>query len=245
MNLFTGFEETRKTNKNAFFALTLLIILACLVAFISLLYPAAFFVIVNFLWISLILFVGIFLVLGILVILGMRREVSRVLDVMLEGSLTIIDAIDFLKNVYYRFIQVLKEFIYFITPVFAGIIALAVYFLLLVLYKSVGAQNDVTILTAVLAAVLVAAVGILNRMQKKSDVPSWGDLVRERFRQYFADSFEVVIFLFFLTMDSTRLGFLPADLNVPLEAHLGTLDLMVSGFDVSVQARATDRKSVV
>jgi type IV secretory pathway VirB3-like protein len=58
----------------------------------------------------------------------------------------------------------------------------------------------------------------------------WKDFFKQRFRRGFIDGSEVLLFVFFLTMDSTKLLFLPARLNIPIKAALAGNDLMVKGF---------------
>ena len=106
-----------KINRRVFIYLGILIGVGGLLIYLSIFFPTLFNTIINFLWIMMLIAVAIFLVLGFLVIIGLKEEVSSFLDVLLEGSLTIIDAVEFLKKLYVRFIEVLKDFIYFISPV--------------------------------------------------------------------------------------------------------------------------------
>lgn len=234
----TNLFGQQKMNKNAFLFLGTLVTIAGLFFYISVFFPNLFSVIINFLWIMLIVTVVVFLVLGILVILGLKNEVSQFLDVLLEGSLTIIDTLELIKKLYNKFVSLLKEFVFFITPVIAAWLAIAIYILLILVYKMVGKEGDVTNLTIIITAVLVFAVGMLN---KPGAVPSetWVSQLKLRFKNYFADSFEVVIFIFFLTMDSTNLFFLPEALNVPLHASIGNYDLMFRGLNLLDQPKAT------
>jgi len=100
-----------KMNKKAFGFLAALVVIGGLLVYFSVFFPAVFTAIINFFWIMMLIIVAIFLVLGILVIAGLKAEVSSFLDVLLEGSLTLIDAFDFLKKLYERFLVVLKDFI--------------------------------------------------------------------------------------------------------------------------------------
>lgn len=226
-------------NKRAFGFLAALVIVGGLLIYFSVFFPAVFTAIINFFWIMMLIIVSIFLVLGILVIAGLKEEVGSFLDVLLEGSLTIIDAFDFLKKLYERFLIVLKDFIYFVTPILAGLVAFALYIAILVLYKGIGIENDVTILTAVLTVAMVVAVAVLNRPIAEIPIETWGQAVRKRFKRYFSDFFEIVIFIFFLTMDLTNLFFLPDYLNVPLNAKIGNYDLMLKAVNVSEQLTVT------
>ncbi|MFC1722059.1 hypothetical protein ACFL0C_00235 [Patescibacteria group bacterium] len=227
-------------NRKAFMYLAILIVIGGLIAYISIFFPSVFTAILNFFWILMLIMVAVFLVLGFLVIVGLKQEVSSFLDVLLEGSLTIIDAVDFLKQLYAKFLAVLRDFIYFITPILAFLVAFAVYLAIMLLYKGIGKDNDVTILTAVLTAAMTVAVGVLNvATSKEEEIITWIQQVRSRFKFYFADAIEVVVFIFFLTMDATNLFFLPKELNVPLEAHLGGFNLMTRGADVTFQLSVT------
>lgn len=228
-----------KMNRRAFIFLAVIVGIGGLLTYFSIFFPAVFTAIINFFWIMMLIIVAVFLVLGILVIVGLKEEVSSFLDVLLEGSLTIIDAIDFIKQLYDRFIELLRDFIYFITPLLAALVALAIYLGILVLYKGVGRENDITILTAVITVAMVVAVAVLNRPVEEQPITTWAQAVRKRFKDYFSDSFEVVIFIFFLTMDLTNLFFLPPELNVPLRAEVGDTDLMLRAVNVTNQLTTT------
>jgi len=228
-----------KMNKRAFIFLGVLVGIGGFLTYVSIFFPGVFTAIINFFWIMMLIVVAVFLVLGILVIVGLKEEVSSFLDVLLEGSLTIIDAVELIKQLYDRFIIMLKDFIYFIAPLLAAIVSLAIYVAILVLYKGIGRENDVTALTAVLTVAMVVAVAVLNRPVEDVPATTWILAVRKRFKEYFSDSFEVVIFIFFLTMDSVNLFFLPKELNVQLVAEVGNLDLMLRAVNVTNQLTTT------
>ena len=201
---------------------------------LGVLFPRLGAILFTVLWIALFSTVAIFFVLGFLVIFGLKSDVSKVLDIFLEGSLTVIDFIDFIKKIYSKFVQVLQEFILFFTPVITYLLTFFVYVALIILYKEVGKDYDVTLLTIVLSIVLVGAVGYLNTINK----PNLEDTtiltkVRNVFKTKISDSFEVVLFVFFLTMDATNVFFLPKDLRIPISASVGDYDLMKRGFTVS------------
>ncbi|MFC1622016.1 hypothetical protein ACFL13_01345 [Patescibacteria group bacterium] len=240
MSILGGIKNPEKVNKGAFNILAILFGIGVFLGFLALVFPTAFFVVINFLWIFLILIVTVFLVLGFLVVIGLREEVSKFLDVMLEGSLTIIDAVELIKKLYASFVLLLKDFILFIMPVIASGLSFLIYFGILLLYKNVGKENDVTIMTVILTAVMMVVVAVLNiPLDNKRPDDSWKGQCRAKFKRYFADSFEIIVFIFFLTMDSTNLFFLPKHLNVPIRAHLGSVDLMLRGADVTHQADVT------
>lgn len=228
-----------KMNRQAFILLSIVVGVGGILAYLSVFFPNAFTTIINFLWIMMIIIVAVFLVLGILVIVGLKEEVSSFLDVLLEGSLTIIDAIELIKKLYDRFIVLLKDFIYFVAPLVASLLSAAIYFSTIVLYKSVGREKDITILTAILTIIMVVVVALLNKPGEEKPITTWAQAVKFRFKEYFSDSFEIVIFVFFLTMDSTNLFFLPKDLNIPLIAEVGDFDLMLRAVNVSNQLTAT------
>jgi hypothetical protein len=220
-------------NKNRSFFRLLTFIIGLLAIFLALNFvaPVVVSVILNFIGILLLIVVIIFFALGTLVILGMKKEVSKALDIFLEGSLTILDFIQLVKDVWAQFIRTLKEFLIFAAPLFAFILALLLYLLILMLYKWVGQNNDVTIMTIVLTFILVFIVGILNRPETTiREIVTWGDRFKKSFQSSFVDGTEVVLFLFFLTMDSDKLFFLPKELNIPLHAEVFGYDLMTRSF---------------
>jgi hypothetical protein len=229
-----------KINKRVFLYLGILVGIGALLSYINIFFPSLFTAIVNFFWIMMLISVAVFLVLGFLVIVGLKNEVSNFLDVLLEGSLTILDAIEFLKKLYKQFITILKEFIYFITPVLAAWLAAMLYFAILVAYKIVGRDHDVTLMTALISAGMVVAVGFLNKPSgEQRAYITWFQQISKRFKDYFSDSFEIVIFIFFLTMDSVNLFFLPKYLNIPLTAKISNYDLMLRGANVTSQLTVT------
>ncbi|KKS18988.1 MAG: hypothetical protein UU77_C0061G0004 [candidate division WWE3 bacterium GW2011_GWC1_41_7] len=183
-------------------------------------------------WFSVLSIVVVFLGLGVLIVMGLKDEVSKLLDVFLEGSFTVFDFINFLKEVYQLFLVKLRELLIFIAPVFAYIIGISTYFLLLYLYKLVGKHYDVTFLTIFLTITLVTLVGILNTQGQNPEKISWVSDFRKKMKSSFSDAIEVVIFVFFLTMDSTILFYVPEDLNVPLQAEIFGFDLMKKGFSL-------------
>lgn len=207
---------------------------------IGVLFPRFGAIVFTVMWIFLFSVVAIFFVLGFLVIFGLKGDVSRILDVFLEGSLTLIDFIDFLKKIYHKFIQILQEFVLFFTPATAYLISFFVYVLLIILYKEVGKEYDVTLLTVFLSITLVGLVGYLNTINKP-DLSKTGTLVKAKnvFKTKISDAFEIVLFIFFLTMDATNVFFLPKDLRIPIFAGIGDYDLMKRGFTVTDHFKIT------
>lgn len=193
-----------------------------------------FLAIVNAFWITIFCIVLLFLVLGVLVMVGLKDQVKEVLDIFVEGSLTVVDVMNLLKMAVQYIAEVIRQVIYFLVPVFSYLIGAVIYFLLIYAYKWVGKSYDVTAFTIFLSAVLIVATGFLNKRSKdegKVDL-SWSRKLQLRFKDYFGDAVEVVLFVFFLTMDSTHLFFLPKDLNVEIHASFDSYNFMVRGWTV-------------
>lgn len=226
-----NFQVTNKSEKRTFTAIFILIVIGLLIVVGKIAYPNATRVIFNIVWFFFLSVVLIFLGLGSLVMLGLRKEVHKILDLLLEGTLTLLDFIEFIKKLWVFFIIKLQEFIYFIAPYIAYLLTLLIYLLLLVVYKSIGSKYDVTLLTGVLTVVLMIILGLFNSPEKNPiEQPSWSMKLGKRFKHAFSDGFEVIVFIFFLTLDSTDLFFLPAELNVPMHAQVMGYDLMIRGF---------------
>jgi len=219
------------SDQRAFKYLTWVLAFFGLFLLAAILVPEAVSVVLNIVWVALLTIVIIFFFLGTLVIIGMRKEATRILDILVEGSLTLVDFVNFIKKLWKRFLKILKEFILYATPVLAYLFNLIIYILLIILYKYVGGSYDVTLLTILLTTLLVTAVSFLNKPGIQIiDKDSWKSMFKNKFKNSFADGAELSLFLFFLTMDSTSLFFLPSNLNVPLKAVIGDYDLMLRGF---------------
>lgn len=194
----------------------------------------AFLVIVNILWLTIFLITLIFIVLGVLTFLGRKEEASKIIDMVLEGSITLIDIVDFIKDIINTFVEIVTDFLMLLIPQLAYLFAVTIYLLVLVGYKFIGARMDVTVPTILLAFGITIISGLLT-LPKAGARPKPDTKLRraiKKFRSRFVDSFEVVIFILFLTIDSTHLFFLPPQFNIPLEAEIGNYDLMVRGFDI-------------
>ena len=209
----------------------------------GLLFPTAVGAILNFIWVSLLAVVITFFTLGILVVVGLRKEAGHVLDILFEGTLTFLDLADFIRIIYRRFVEILREFLVFAAPVFAYLVTFILYMALLTLYKWVGKSFDVAIFTIVLTFILVYLFGFFNRPIAKPEVEednlSWRAIFKQRYKAGFIDGFEVVLFIFFLTMDSTHIFFLPKSLNIELRAHISDYDLMVRSFMLTDHLKIT------
>jgi hypothetical protein len=187
----------------------------------------------TIIWYTLLALVIVFLIMGVLVVFGLKKEVKRMLDIGLEGSFTILDFFQFLRELIVLIKNRIGEALILISPVIAYILALAVYLIFLFIYKYVGSKFDVTLLTILLTMVLVGTVGLFNSPGSGIVKPGWSSRFGAKIKQSFGDALEVVIFVFFLTMDSTKLFFIPESLNVQLSAEVGSYDLMVRGFHLN------------
>lgn len=218
-------------NKTAFRILSWIVGVSGVFIVLGILFPKAVVIFLTSIWVILLVVVIVFFSLGILVVFGLRKEAGKILDFLIEGSLSFVDFLAFLKLIWLKFLETIREFILYATPVFACITTLVIYILLLILYKNFGKHNDVTIFTIILTAIMVFLIGYLNRSPNKAvDLSLWWNKVKKSFHATFIDGLEVMLFVFFLTMDSTKLFFLPADLNVPLEAAFKNYDFMVRSF---------------
>lgn len=218
--------------------LVLLLVIGGVLAVVS---PATFSAIIDAFWLFMFSLVLIFLILGVLIMIGLKDQVRQIVDIFVEGTLSIVDIMKFLKMALNFIVDILRQVAEFLIPVFAYLLGVAIYFGLIYLYKWVGKSNDVTIFTAVLSAVLIVATGFLNRKAKDEDSESmtWGRKIQLRFKDIFGDALEIVLFVFFLTMDSTKLFFLPSNLNVEIHATLGSYDFMTRGWTLDAQIYST------
>lgn len=193
--------------------------------------PQYFLTIVNVLWLLLLIFIIVFIFLGVLVVVGLKEDVTKILDIFIEGSLQFIDVANFFKKLASEFKRKLQELLIFLTPLFAIAITTAIYFGLIYLYKYIGKNYDVTLLTVILTAVIISIFGFINspRAPKQEIKSSWFDTFKSKLGANFRDASEIMIFVFFITMDSERLFFLPEELNVLLRAQVGDYDLMHRG----------------
>ena len=202
-----------KNTSKRFFKIILAVLISIVLLIISnILFPTFTSVFFNIIWTILLAIVTIFIFLGIMVIIGLRKEANNLLDILLEGSLTLVDFIDLVKEIYKRFLILLKEFIIYSAPFYGYLINLIFYIALLVLYKYVGKYYDVTALTFILTILLVTVVALLNKKQKSTsesgEIP-WVLVFKQRLREGISDGLEVMIFVFFITMDIEKLFFLP------------------------------------
>jgi hypothetical protein len=137
--------DTNNADKKTFNLLAIVVVLVGLSVVFSLLYPGAFSLVVSILWVVLLGIVIVFFALGLLVVIGLKKEASRLLEVLFEGSLTIIDLIEFIRLSIRKFVSLLRDFLLFIAPFLAFISALFIYVLFILVYKLVGRTYDVTL----------------------------------------------------------------------------------------------------
>lgn len=234
--------DEKNTTKRTFKILLSVLMVLVIGIIANILFPSFMSVVFNMIWVILLTIVIVFISLGVLVIMGLRKEAGKIIDVLFEGSLTLVDFVKFIKEVWKRFIVLLKEFLIFAAPFFAYIVNLIIYIALMYLYKGVGKDYDVTGLTFGLTIVLVTVVALINKPKKSNDEGGsspWFLVFKERFRIGFSDGMEILLFLFFLTMDRENLFFLPESFRVPLRAQINDYDLMIKGFVYSDHLKTT------
>ncbi len=208
-----------------------IIFFALLLTIGNMVYPSATRIVLNVLWFTAVSVAIIFIAMGIMAILGMKKEVGKLMEIFMEGSFSVMDLIDFIKQIVKLFIEKVKEALLNLAPLISYILAVSLYIGTLYLYKLVGKSYDVTALTIFLSASGVAFLTMMN-LPGRNDLTKtgWRYEFGKRVSKAFIDSFEVVLFVFFLTMDSTRLFYVPPDLNVPLHANVLGYNLMERGF---------------
>ncbi len=221
------------------------LILITFIAFVLILtignmvYPSATKIVLNVMWFTALSVAIIFIAMGIMAILGMKKEVGKLMEIFMEGSFSVMDLIDFIKQVVKLFIEKVKEALLNLAPLISYILAISLYLGTLYLYKLVGKSFDVTAMTVVISMAGVALLAYINLPGRNNLIKTgWRYEFGKRVSKAFIDSFEVVLFVFFLTMDSTRLFYVPPDLNVPLHAKILGYDLMERGFKL-VDAKTT------
>jgi hypothetical protein len=211
-----------------------LIAFALLLTVGNIVYPSATKIVLNILWFTALSVAIMFIAMGIMAILGMKKEVGQLLEIFVEGSFSVMDLIDFIKKVVKLFFEKVKEALLNLAPLFSYIIAISLYLGTLYLYKLVGKNYDVTALTIFITVVGVALLSYTNLPGRNNLIKTgWRFEFGKKVNKAFINSFEVVLFVFFLTMDSTKLFYVPPDLNVPLHAQVAGYDLMLRGFKLN------------
>lgn len=203
--------------------------------------PATFSALINAFWLFMFCLVLLFLILGVLIMIGLKDQVRQILDIFVEGTLTIVDLMNFIKLALKFVVDVLKQAVYFLVPFLAYLLGGLIYYVLIYAYKWIGKTNDVTLFTIVLSAVLIVVTGFLNKRSKGEDSTelTWAKKVQLRFKDVFGDAIEVVLFVFFMTMDSQKLFFLPKELNIELHANVGSYNFMIRGWTVDKSLYST------
>lgn len=232
--------DTKRYDKFIIALQLLIVVVVAIGILLALFAPSVFMVFINLFWLLLFGVVASFLLLGILIMIGLKEEVKKIIGVFVEGTLSIVDLINFFKKVIVFIIDSLKLLVFYLAPIIAYGIALAIYYGVIYFYKWVGKSYDVTYLTVGLTVILVLFTGLLNKRGKETGEPeTWFTMIRKRFKHAFTDGIEISLFVFFLTMDSTQLFFLPKELNVPLRAEFLGIDLMPRGWEVGNNIRIT------
>ncbi|MEI7579681.1 MAG: hypothetical protein WCJ58_06670 [bacterium] len=238
-------QQKTKTKKGGckkliFISLTAFIAFVAVLILLAFIAPGVFVVLINIIWVIIFCIVVVFIGLGVLIMVGLKKEAERLINILLEGSLTILDLMNFLKETFILFKKYLEELVYIITPIFSYFLCAVIYIALMYLYKFVGKDNDLAIFTVILTAVLTFIVGIFNKPKKPDHrKKKWFQLVKIRFIKHFKDALEVLIFVFFITLDSTKIFFLPKELNVELHAHWADYNLMIRSFTLDSHLKVT------
>lgn len=184
--------------------------------------------------IFLIALLAIFILLGVAVIIGMRSEVGLIIDHLFAGTIKLIEIVELLAKTWSRFLQLLKDLLVLISPAIAGVTGLIGYVILLTLYKYVGTQGSVTLLTVGLTALLSLLPLIVWQPHLHKDSfhaqTFWVEW-RSKMSLYLLNAYEIMLFVFFLTLDWREPFFLPKSLWGHVEATLGGVDLMIRGFN--------------
>jgi len=195
-----------------------------------------FFAIINFFWFIIFISAITIVVLGTLTFVGKKDEAKAIINMFLQGSITAIDFVNFINMLWKTFIQMAREAMLITIPYLGVFFALASYLVILSLFKFIGQHIDATIPTILLTVLLTFFVGTLTlKTQSNRTARLSLDMQNslKRFKSVFIDSLEVVILLLFLTIDSTRLFFLPPSLNTKISAQVGNYDLMVPSFVIT------------
>lgn len=212
-----------------------LITFALLLTIGNMVYPAATRIVFSVLWFTALSVAIIFIVMGIMAILGMKKEVAKLMEIFMEGSFSVMDLIDFIKQVIKLFVQRIKDALLNLAPIFSYILGVSIYIGTLYLYKLVGKYYDVTALTVLISVMGVGLLSYINLPTRNTLTKTgWRYEFGKRVSKSFINSFEVVLFVFFLTMDSTSLPYVPAELNIPLRADVLGYNLMERGFKLEM-----------
>lgn len=191
--------------------------------------PSLFMFVFQVLRILLIILAFLFIFLSLLVLIGLREQAKIIIGRVIDGSLTSIDIYEAIQRFAKNLSKKIKKLLKNLAPLYAFIINIYLYFFLIFLFKYVGTIYDVTVFTIILTLALVLVTAFLTKPSKK---PKDYDSFRDSFVANFTDFFEITLFVFFLTIDSTSLFFLPDGLNTELVANIGSYDLMIRGINI-------------
>ncbi len=171
----------------------------------------------------------LFVILGFLVIIGFGKEVKSFLTTTFHGIMQLFLIAKVLRNIYRWIIKILQRLMFFLSPFISAAIVLYVYYLLMYLYKFVGLSRDVTGLTVALTILLTVAIRLFPRMSSDSAEKTFWALWFEKTARILFDFFELMVFVFFITLDWVKVPFLPSNLWVLIAAHISEYDLMIRG----------------
>jgi len=166
--------------------------------------------------------------LSLLVFVGLRDQAVEIIKKVIDGSLTSIDIYEALKRFSKNVLRKLKNLLKNLAPLYAFIINVYLYFFITFLFKFVGVFFDVTVFTVILTFILVLVTAFLTKPGMNKNLDSF----KNNFVANFTDFFEITLFIFFLTIDSGNLFFIPDALNTHLVAKIGDYDLMVRGINI-------------
>lgn len=215
------------------FYFLLVILMGGILYFVS---PQAFYIIFSIFRTLLIALVLLFVLVTFLVLIGLREQAADIIHKIIDGSLTSIDIFEalrrFSKNVWKKIKRMFRN----LAPLYAFFINIYLYFLLMFVFRYLGTLYDITLITIVLSFVLVLFTAALTRPKETT---SADETFKRNFIANFTDFFEIMLFVFFLTIDVKDLFFLPNDLQTHLIAEVGGYDLMIRGIDFYNQFGAT------
>jgi len=116
----------------------LFVVVLVLGGVLALVSPTTFSAIIDAFWFFMFSLVLIFLILGVLIMIGLKEQVRQIVDIFVEGTLSIVDIMNFLKMALKFILEILKQVAEFLVPIFAFLLGAAIYFGLIYLYKWVG-----------------------------------------------------------------------------------------------------------
>lgn len=174
----------------------------------------------------------IFVVLGFLVLIGFGKEVKTVLTSVFHGAMQLFLIAKILRNIYRAIVKFLQRLMFFLSPFISAAIAIGAYMFLMYLYKYVGLTNNIAGLTIFLTIILTIIIKSFPKGSKGniSERTFW-DLWFEKTSRILFDFFEIMVFVFFITLDWVQVPFLPQKLWIHLVAYMAEYDLMIRGLN--------------